>query len=270
MAARNKRKPWPSRFKREALTSLPQTLCWGLGRLALNAPKWLIQRQWSQISFAGRLILVGLWGDPRQSARNLFSFRLFLQETWLLFKTSGGLMVLLGLLTGFMWDAIWFGVLENIGGAEQLVSLAFSIHLQEITPILATAAITMGHGVPMTVDLAMRKSQGEFALLTSLGVPPERYLGWPRLLGGWVGLPILFLILAISFLLALYLGARLTFGLNPMDFFSLAKTSLVEFNFLKFGAKCLLVGFCLNFFCLYASWHVDEGQLRSIAWQSRR
>jgi ABC-type transporter Mla maintaining outer membrane lipid asymmetry permease subunit MlaE len=259
-----KLKPLSSPSKRKTFARAPQSLFGYLGRVAFNWPQRLALRHWDQIAFAGRLLLSGLWGNRRLKSRRQLSRRLFLQETWLLFQTTGALMILIGLLAGFFWDAIWFGVLDNIGGAERLISLVFSIHLQEITPILASAVITMGHGVPMTVSLAMRKCQGDFATMINLGVPVEHYLAWPRLLGGVVGLPILYLLMSISFLLGLYLGARLFFGLSPWDFMNLANASLVDFKFLKLGAKCLLVGFCLNFFCLYRSWQVKKGQLRAI------
>jgi ABC-type transporter Mla maintaining outer membrane lipid asymmetry permease subunit MlaE len=217
-----------------------------------------------QIAFAGRLILAGLYGDQRQKGRALLTRRLFLHETWLLFRTTGSLMIIVGLLVGFLWDAIWFGPLNNIGGAPSLISLAFSIQLQEVAPILGAAVITMGHGVPMTVDLALRKGQGEFQTLTFLGVPPEHFLAWPRLLGGLVGFPVLYLTLAIFTLLGLFVGIHLTIGLSVGDFLATAHAALVEFKFLKMAAKCLLVGFCLNFFCLYRSWQTEVGDIRSI------
>jgi phospholipid/cholesterol/gamma-HCH transport system permease protein len=246
------------------MATSPLALAGALGRFFLNRLKALVRRIVDQLSFAGRLILAGVTGSDRQKGRGQLTRRLFLKETRLIFQTAGGLMILMGLLAGFLWDAIWFGVLNNIGGAENLVALAFSVQLQEVTPILATTVITMGHGVPMTVDLALRKSQGEFATLISMGAPPEHILGWPRLWGGLVAYPIMCLTLAIFTLIGLYLGVRQFIGLSLWDFLASAHANLVEFKFLKMGAKCLMSGFCLNFFCLYRSWIVAEGDLRSI------
>jgi ABC-type transporter Mla maintaining outer membrane lipid asymmetry permease subunit MlaE len=173
-------------------------------------------------------------------------------------------MIIMGFLVGFLWDAIWFGVLQNIGGAESLITLTFSIQLQEVSPILAATVITMGHGVPMTVDLALRKGQGEFSTLISLGVPPEHLLAWPRLLSGVVSFPILCVTLGVASLCGLYLGIWAFISLPLSDFLTSAHANFVEFKFLKIGAKCLMVSFCLNFFCLYRSWLIEEGNIRSI------
>ncbi|MDR1396013.1 MAG: hypothetical protein LBK52_07585, partial [Deltaproteobacteria bacterium] len=127
---------------------------------------WLRRLQ-EQLAFAGRLCLTGLGSQARQGGRPLILRRLFLEEVWRLFFTTGGMIVLTGLMSGILWDTIWFGVLDNIGGAETLITLTFSIQLQEVTPILGAAVVTMGHGVPMTVDLSLRKSQGEFTTFSA-------------------------------------------------------------------------------------------------------
>jgi ABC-type transporter Mla maintaining outer membrane lipid asymmetry permease subunit MlaE len=221
------------------------------------------------MAFGGRLILMGLSGSDRQRGRRKFMRWLFLKEVWLIMKTTGLLLILTGLMAGILWDTIWFGVLDNIAGAESLISLVFSIQLQEVTPILASAVVTMGHGVPMTVDLALRKSQGEFTTLMSLGIPPEHFWAWPRLLGGLVGFPLLYLLMALATMAGLYLGIWRSIQLPIGDFLVSAQTSLVNFNFLKLAAKFLMVGFCLNFFCLYHSWRIQEGNLRAIPRMAR-
>jgi ABC-type transporter Mla maintaining outer membrane lipid asymmetry permease subunit MlaE len=216
------------------------------------------------VAFAGRLIIIGLVGSARQRGRSELTRHLFFREIYLLFLTTGGLMALMGLLAGFLWDAIWFGVLNNIAGADNLVSLTFSVQLQEISPILASTVVCVGHGVPMTVDLALRKSQGEFSTLEALGIPPEHFLACPRLFAGLAFFPILMLILAVFNLIGLYLGVRQFIGLSLVDFLASVKTSLVEFKFLKLGAKCLMAGFLLNFFCVYRSFGAKEGDLKAI------
>jgi ABC-type transporter Mla maintaining outer membrane lipid asymmetry permease subunit MlaE len=239
-------------------------LAGAVGHFIFSRVKALALRYEDQLSFAGRLVLAGLTGNDRQKGRAALSRRLFLTETARLIQTTSVMIIVIGLLAGLLWDGIWFGVLNNIGGSEYLISLIFSVQLQEVTPILATMVITMGHGVPMTVDLALRKSQGEFATLIAQGVPPEHFLAWPRLWTGLVSFPVFCLTLAIFTLVGLYLGIRQFIGLSLWDFLNAAHANLVEFKFLKMGAKCLMVGFCLNFFCLYHSWRVQPGQLRSI------
>jgi phospholipid/cholesterol/gamma-HCH transport system permease protein len=231
-----------------------------LGRFLLV---WL-KRHYEQMAFGGRLFLMGLFGSERQKGRRRIMNRLLLREVWLLFATTGWIMILTGLMAGFLWDAIWFGVLDNIAGAESLISLAFSIQLQEVAPILASTVVTMGHGVPMTVDLALRKSQGEFMTLKSMGIPPEHFWAWPRLLAGLIGFPVLFAVMAVSTLAGLYIGIWDSIELPLGDYLAGAKTALVDFNFIKMGAKFILVGFCLNFFCLFHSWRIKEGNLRAI------
>jgi ABC-type transporter Mla maintaining outer membrane lipid asymmetry permease subunit MlaE len=235
-----------------------------VGRRAKIGLKLFFYRTFDQLAFAGRLLLAGLWGDERLKGRSTARWKLFLTETWLILLTTGGLIVLMGLLTGFLWDVIWFGVLANIGGAENLVALTFSIQLQEVSPILATAVITMGHGVPMTVDLALRKAHGEFTTLSSLGVAPELFLAWPRLTAGLISFPVLFFALAVANLVGLYIGVRSSIALPLVDYMASVHSSLVGFAFLKTGVKCLMVGFCLNFFCLYGSFQIAEGDIRSI------
>jgi ABC-type transporter Mla maintaining outer membrane lipid asymmetry permease subunit MlaE len=196
--------------------------------------------------------------------------RLILFQVYVIFRASFVLLCLMGLMMGVLWSALWFGVLANVGGASALTSLLVSVHLQEISTILTTVAVVMTYSGPMTLELALMKSSGEFDTLQLMGIPPEHILAWPRLLGLVLAFPGLVLLMSLTTFLGAYWGIVRAIDLPLYEFVSDVAVAIEPFKILMLAIKCLLISLAMGFFCLFHAWQTPDGDMRQAPAISRR
>jgi ABC-type transporter Mla maintaining outer membrane lipid asymmetry permease subunit MlaE len=225
-----------------------------IGRAALG---WRARRV-EQAAFLGRLFLSGLWGLGGDAARRRLMRSLILSQVWEVFASCCPLLIIFGLLMGILWTVIWFGVLANIAGAEVLASLLITVHLLEISPILAALVTTIAYGGPMTLELCLMKSAGDLDTLLSMGVPPEHVLAWPRLLAVILAFPGLLLVMSLSTWIGAYWGIVRAIDLPLSEFASALYLSVDGFKILMLGVKCLLTSVCLGFFQICPAWRLED------------
>jgi phospholipid/cholesterol/gamma-HCH transport system permease protein len=217
-------------------------------------------RRSDQAAFLGRLFLSGAYGLGGDAARRRLMRGLILSQVWEIFSGSFFLLGIFGFMMGILWTVIWFGVFDNLAGAETLASLLIQVHLLEICPILTTLAVTIAYGGSMTLQLCQMKSAGDFETLLSMGIPPEHVLAWPRLLAMILSFPGLLLIMGVSSCLGAYWGIYKAIDLPLMEFISSLYLSVEGIEVLMLGAKSLLIGVSLGFFQIYNAWLMPEGQ----------
>ena len=226
-----------------------------IGRQALG----FRARRSDQAAFLGRLFLSGIWGLGGEISRRKLMRSLILEQVWEIFATSFLLVIVFGFMMGVLWTVIWFGVLANIGGAETLASLLIKVHLLEISPILATWAVTIAYGGPMTLELCQLKSSGDFDTLLSMGIPPEHILAWPRLLAMILTFPGLLLIMSLSTAAGAYWGIVRAIDLPLAEFTAALSMSVEGVYVLMLVAKTFLISVSLGFFQIYHAWRMPEG-----------
>ncbi|MDR1658417.1 MAG: ABC transporter permease [Deltaproteobacteria bacterium] len=237
-----------------------------IGRLALR----FYARRVNQAAFAGRLFLLGIWGLKGQMAKRRLMRRLILSQVLEVFFSSVLLLVIFGLIMGVLWTIIWFGVLANIGGAGTLITLLIKVNLVEISPILTTLVVIMTYGGPMTLELSLAKSSGQFETLISMGIPPEHLLAWPRIFGLLLAFPGLLLVMNLSTWLGAYLGIYRAIDLPLYEFAANLYLALTPLGLLMLAVKCLLIGASIGFFCLYNAWQMPGRSFRLAPQVSRR
>jgi ABC-type transporter Mla maintaining outer membrane lipid asymmetry permease subunit MlaE len=238
----------------------------GLAGRLLGAPGRLLIRFWGrrldQAAFLGRLFLCGLWGLDGLSARRTLMRRLTLAQVYAIFSGTMLLLVIFGLMMGVLWTTIWFGVLANIGGSGVLASLLIKVHLLEISPILTTLVVIMAYGGPMTMELCLLKSSGDFDTLLLMGIPPEHVLAWPRLLGLILAFPGLLLLMNMATWLGAWWGVDRAIDLPLAEFASDLYLAVDGLSFLRLAAKSLLISVALGFFLLYNAWALPRDDFR--------
>lgn len=215
-------------------------------------------RRLDQTAFLGRLFLAGLWGLGGDQARRRLMRCLILAQVWEIISSCCLLLVIFGLMMGVLWTVIWFGVLANIGGAEALASLLITVHLLEICPILTTLAVTIAYGGPMTLELCLSRSAGDFETLLSMGIPPEHVQAWPRLLALMLAFPGLMIIMNLATWAGAYWGIVRAIDLPLAEFASSLLLSVDGFKLLMLGVKSFLISVSLGFYQIYNAWLLDE------------
>ena len=219
-----------------------------------------LARMHDQVAFLGRLLLLGFTGSP---GRFRLMARLTLEEVYKLAFASLLLVFLIAFLTGFLWSKVWFEKLSNLGGVETMATLLLTIQTLEISPILTSVVVLLCYGAPMTWEVAQMKSEGQFNALAFQGIPPEHFLGAPRMLASVLSFPALIAVFNLSSLLGAYIGGVRYTG-NPMWelVYAVSSNSDME-HFIKMVFKCFFVSLTVPFFCFYNACQMPENGLHS-------
>jgi phospholipid/cholesterol/gamma-HCH transport system permease protein len=221
--------------------------------------RWLARRA-DQAAFAGRLLLMGLWGfSGGRPARRRLMRRLILVQAWELLSSACALSLIFGFMTGFLWTIIWFGALSNVGGVSTLAGLLVSVQVQEISPILTIMAVVMTYGGPMALEVALLKASGDFRTLALMGVPPAHAVAWPRLIGTVLTFPSLMTLMNVAALSGAYWGIVRAIDLPLVEFAADLATNAEPLKIVMLGVKSLLCSLALSFFCLHKAFAIPEG-----------
>ncbi len=219
-----------------------------------------------QAGFAGRLLFVAL--ENRDYGARLF--RLALMEVYRLVSSSSGLIVLVGVMMGYLWSFLWFDTLSNIGGVENISTFLVSIHAIQIAPIMTTVIVVMRYGAPITWELAVMKSGGQFETLRQMGAPPEHYLAAPRMLGAFLAIPILLaLFLFASFAGSYYMAWRQN-GQAMLEFVISLSQQTRAGHFAVMAFKSVAISLSVSFFCVYNGFAIKPGAIHQGAGVVRR
>ncbi|MDR1110930.1 MAG: ABC transporter permease [Deltaproteobacteria bacterium] len=196
--------------------------------------------------------------------------RLMLAQVLEIFWRSFLLLSIFGLMMGVLWTVIWFGVLENVPGPTMLSGLLITVHLQEITPILATMALIMTYGGPMALEVSLSKCSGEFRPLVLMGIPPEHVLAFPRIIALILAFPGLMLIINLASMLGAFWGITQAIDLPLVEYASDLFLAMEPYMMFMLLVKILLISSALGFFCLYNAFQIPVGAFRRLTGLTRR
>jgi len=164
----------------------------------------------------------------------------------------------LGLVTGFIFTFRLIGILDSVGGADDLVDILATVIGLEIAPLLAAFILISRTGSAIVVDMGNMKLHREIEGLEILGININDYLVAPRMLGAAISQ------LAIS---VYFTVITLVFGIilsgifiSPGHFEFLAKlSSAFDFQIIgSFVVKNLLFGYIIATTACYHGLSVEH------------
>jgi phospholipid/cholesterol/gamma-HCH transport system permease protein len=230
---------------------------------------WVFRRM-DQGALSGRLALVGILGLMATPSQRKLIRRLILLQVLEIFRRSTLLLSIFGLMMGWLWTIIWFGVLENVPGSTMLSGLLISVHLQEITPILTTMVLIMSYCGPMAMEVSFMKCSGDFKTLTLMGIAPERALVQPRIAAIILAFPGLMLIINVASLLGAFWGITQAIDLPLVEYLSDLFLALEPYKIVLLLVKILFTSSMMGFFCLYNACQIKLGAYDRLAGVTRR
>jgi ABC-type transporter Mla maintaining outer membrane lipid asymmetry permease subunit MlaE len=212
-------------------------------------------------AFLGRTFLLGAESvirSPRNRRR--FVWSRILDEFLLCFRNSGLFASGLGVMAGFLWTVIWFGALKNIGGTDNLVKLALTVQLNEVSPFLTAMVVTTAYTGPSATRLARIRISGGFETLMLMGVPPAHLLIWPHFLGQLAAFPLTLLFHCAFTVIGVGVGARVFASYPLQDFMNVLVSGLEAYSFFRMAVQSVLMSCALSFFALHMPYTSQRGQ----------
>jgi phospholipid/cholesterol/gamma-HCH transport system permease protein len=210
--------------------------------------------------FLGRTFLLGLEGTlaGHMNRRRLIWARIT-GEALQCFRASLFLASGLGLMAGFLWAIVWYGILSNIGGTETLVSLALRIQLNEVSPFLTAFVVTASYAGPSATRLARFRFSGCLDTLRLMGIPPSHLLAWPPFLGQLAAFPVLILFHCCFTVMGVWLGARAFASFPFTDFLGLLVSGVKAYSLFRMAVQSVLMSCALSFFSLQQPYRAPDG-----------
>ncbi len=166
------------------------------------------------------------------------------------------IIVLIALIIGTVIVSQVVGLVGGGNGSLTGKILVWVVFL-ELGPLLTAIIIVARSGTAIAAELGAMKINGEITTLECLGIPPERYLLLPRMIGVCLSA----ILLTIYFVLTAFLGGFLIVLLGrhvPYDqFIQGIVTSLGLREVMVLGAKTCAFGLVIPLICCNAGMSVD-------------
>ena len=139
---------------------------------------------------AGVFIFNALCGVPNVRK----GLPLLIKQLYAVGVLSLPIVVVSGLFIGMVMSLQSYSILVNYG-SEQAVGQMVSLSLvRELGPVVTALLFAGRAGSSLTAEIGLMKATEQITSLEMLGVDPLRYVMAPRLLAGFIALPILTLI----------------------------------------------------------------------------
>jgi phospholipid/cholesterol/gamma-HCH transport system permease protein len=160
--------------------------------------------------FAGRAILHGVSGPyyPRMILRQMVDIGYYSLPVVGLTAIFTGMVMALQSHTGF-------SRFEAQSAVATIVVLSMT---RELGPVLAGLMVAGRVGASMAAELGTMRVTEQIDALTTLSTDPYKYLVWPRVLAGFLMLPLLVLVADVIGVFGGYIVGIYKLGFSPYDY----------------------------------------------------
>jgi phospholipid/cholesterol/gamma-HCH transport system permease protein len=164
-----------------------------------------------------------------------------------------------GFSTGLVLSAQSFFQLADKGLAAATGILVGKAMITELGPILTAFMITGRVGSAMCAELGSMKVTEQIDALRSMSVNPIRYLVAPRLIGGFITIPLLTIFSIVMGILGGYLIAVYLFGMSPGAYFDPMPDYISPFDLFTGIFKALIFGVFIVTICCFKGLNTTNG-----------
>jgi phospholipid/cholesterol/gamma-HCH transport system permease protein len=130
---------------------------------------------------------------------------------------------------------------------------------RELGPVIAALMVAGRVGAAMAAEIGTMRVTDQIDALTTLSTNPLRYLVWPRLLAGFITLPLLVVVADIIGVFGGYLVGVYKFGFNPGAYLARTEQYLETSDVVSGLVKAAVFGFIVALMGCYYGYHSRGG-----------
>ena len=201
----------------------------------------------------GRVFIL-LWKTIRYFNSLYRSRHLILEQMVLIGVNSLPLVLFVGVFAGAVASVQTAYQLEGYISYQYLGAATSVAIFVELGPVLTALVIAGRVGASIAAELGTMKVTEQIDALESLAIDPIRYLAMPRILSGFIMIPVLTVFADVVALMGAYAVAYLSLDLSPQIFFSSVKDFFSVLNVFSglikaffFGGITALIGCYIGF-----------------------
>ena len=197
--------------------------------------------------FAGRAVVHGVSGPfyPRAIWRQMIDIGYYSLPVVGLTAIFTGMVLALQSHTGF-----------SRFEAESAVVLSMT---RELGPVLAGLMVAGRVGASMAAEIGTMRVTEQIDALTTLSTDPFKYLVWPRLLAGFLMLPLLVIVADVIGVFGGYIVGIYKLGFGPFEYINNTFEFLETEDVVSGLVKAAVFGFLVALMGCYQGYHSEGG-----------
>ena len=230
----------------------------GLGRTTLT---WLRALGHSAFFFADLL---------RYSPAALRRFGLVVAQVHAIGNRSLVIILASGLAVGFVLALQMYYALSTYGASESLGLIVNLSLVRELGPVVAALLFAGRAGTSLTAEIGLMKAGEQLAAMELMAIDPKARVLAPRLIGGFVSMPILAILFSAIGILGAWVVAVLLIGVDAGNFWSIMQTGVDVWRDVGNGiVKSVVFGLICTVVALYQG-HETEATPEGVAYATTR
>jgi phospholipid/cholesterol/gamma-HCH transport system permease protein len=201
--------------------------------------------------FAGRAVVHGVSGPfyPRAIWRQMIDIGYYSLPVVGLTAIFTGMVLALQSHTGF-------SRFEAESAVATIVVLSMT---RELGPVLAGLMVAGRVGASMAAEIGTMRVTEQIDALTTLSTDPFKYLVWPRLLAGFLMLPLLVIVADVIGVFGGYIVGIYKLGFGPFEYINNTFEFLETEDVVSGLVKAAVFGFLVALMGCYQGYHSEGG-----------
>lgn len=145
-------------------------------------------------------------------------------------------------------------------GAEGLLGPAIALSIvRELGPVLSGLMVTGRAGSALAAELGIMRIREQIDALEVMGIYPLQFLVMPRIVAGFIALPILTVIFDIIGIMGGYLVSVQLLGMSGGSYFSSIESALVMRDITTGLIKSACFGIIITWICTFKGYYAHRG-----------
>ncbi len=201
--------------------------------------------------FAARGVAAGVVGPwyPRLILRQMIEIGFFSLPVVGLTAIFSGMVLALQSYTGF----------SRFEAESAIATIVVLSMTRELGPVLAGLMVAGRVGAAMAAELGTMRVTEQIDALTTLSTDPMRYLVFPRLLAGFLMLPLLVLVADVIGVMGGFVVSVYKLGFQPIEYINRTFEFLETQDVVSGLVKAAVFGFILTLMGCYQGYHSKGG-----------
>ena len=163
-----------------------------------------------------------------------------------------------GLAVGFVLALQMYYALATYGAAESLGLIVNLSLTRELGPVVSALLFAGRAGTSLTAEIGLMKAGEQLAAMDMMAIDPVERVLAPRLLGGFVAMPILAILFSTVGILGAYVVAVLLIGVDAGNFWSIMQSGVDVWRDVGNGVvKSVVFGLICTFVALYQGYETE-------------
>jgi phospholipid/cholesterol/gamma-HCH transport system permease protein len=175
-----------------------------------------------------------------------------------------------GLAVGFVLALQMYYALVTYGAAESLGLIVNLALVRELSPVVTALLFAGRAGTSLTAEIGLMKAGEQLSAMELMAIDPKIRVLAPRLIGGFVSMPILCILFSAIGILGAWVVAVLLIGIDSGNFWSIMQTRVDVWRDVGNGlVKATVFGIICTVVALYQG-HETEATPEGVAYATTR